>query len=82
NDRFWASIGASWKVFKGVHFDLAYTHLWFKDPNINITATSVNPWFVGVPYVGTVDAHSDMISGALVVRFDDIEPTVKRPYMK
>jgi long-chain fatty acid transport protein len=82
NDRFWASIGASWKVFKGVHFDLAYTHLWFKDPNINITATSLNPWFVGVPYVGTVDAHSDMISGALVVRFDDIEPTVKRPYMK
>jgi hypothetical protein len=34
------------------------------------------------PYVGTVGAHSDMISGALVVRFDDIEPTVKKPFMK
>jgi long-chain fatty acid transport protein len=83
NDRFWLSVGASWKVFKGVHFDLAYSHLWVKDPTINITAASGNPWFNGsVSYVGDVDAHVDIISGALVWRFDDIEPTAKKPYMK
>jgi long-chain fatty acid transport protein len=84
NDRIWASIGMSWALSKAIHFDLAYTHLWIKDPNINITAASGNPWFSALsgPYVATVGAHSDLISGALVVRFDDIEPTVKKPFMK
>jgi long-chain fatty acid transport protein len=82
NDRFWASIGLTWRLSKAIHFDLAYTHLWIKDPNVNITAASGNPWFNGIPYVGAVEAHSDIISGALVVRFDDIEPTAKKPFMK
>ena len=57
NDRFWASVGATWQVFKGLHFDLAYSHIWVKDPSINISAASGNPWFIpGVtaPYVGSV----------------------------
>ena len=82
NDRIWGSIGASWWLNKFIHFDLAYTHIWFRDTNINITAASGNPWFVGVPYVGTTDSQVDMISGALVVRFDDLEPSVKKPFMK
>jgi long-chain fatty acid transport protein len=82
NDRIWASIGASWNLNRAIRFDLAYTHLWIKDPNINITAASGNPSFSAVPYVGTVDAQSDMLSGSLVVRFDDIEPSVKKPFMK
>ena len=38
NDRFWASLGATWQVFRGLHFDLAYSHIWVKDPSINISA--------------------------------------------
>jgi long-chain fatty acid transport protein len=82
NDRFWASIGASWNLNKAIRIDFAYTHLWIKDPNINITAASGNPWFSGIPYVGTVDAQTDLLSGSLVVRFDDVEPAAKKPYMK
>lgn len=83
NDRFWASVGLSWAIAPFMRFDLAYTHLWIKDPNINITAASGNPSFVSpLAYVGAVDAHSDMISGAFVIRFDDLEPSVKKPYMK
>lgn len=83
NDRLWASVGLSWKIAPFMRFDLAYTHLWIKDPNINITAASGNPLFISpLAYVGTVGAHSDMLSGAFVVRFDDLEPAVKKPFMK
>jgi long-chain fatty acid transport protein len=83
NDRFWASVGLSWKIAPFAHFDLAYTHLWIKDPNINISAASGNPWFNGtVSYIGTVDARTDIISGSLVVRFDDLEPSFKKPFMR
>ena len=70
NDRFWLSVGASWQIFPGVMwFDLAYSHIWVKDPSINITATSGNPWFNGFSYVGNVDAHVDIFSASLVWRF-------------
>jgi long-subunit fatty acid transport protein len=76
-------MGLSWKVAPFMRFDLAYTHLWVKDPNINITAASGNPFFVSpASYVGTVGAHSDLFSAAVVVRFDDLEPSAKKPYMK
>jgi long-chain fatty acid transport protein len=81
NNRFWASIGASWKVFKGLHFDIAYSHLWVQNTSVNITPTSGNPFFNGISYVGSVDSHVDILSGSLVFRFDDVEPTVKRPWM-
>ena len=38
NDRIWASLGATWQVFRGLHFDLAYSHIWVKDPSMNISA--------------------------------------------
>jgi long-chain fatty acid transport protein len=74
NDRFWASVGATWQVFKGLHFDLAYSHIWVRDPSINISAGSGNPWFVPgatAPYVGSANAHVDIFSGALVFRWDE-----------
>jgi len=72
NNRFWLSVGASWQVFRGVSFDLAYSHIWVQNPSINITAASGNPWFAlgsGVSYVGNVDAHIDILSASLVWRF-------------
>lgn len=81
NDRFWASVGATWQVIKGVHFDVAYSHVWIKDPTINIVPG--NPSFLpGLPYVGSGSAHSDILSAALVFRLDDIEPTARRPFLK
>ena len=70
DDRFWLSVGASWQIFPGVMwFDLAYSHIWVKDPSINISASSGNPWFNGFTYIGSVDAHVDIFSASLVWRF-------------
>jgi long-chain fatty acid transport protein len=81
NNRVWGSIGATWQVMRGMHFDVAYSHIWVQDPNINITPG--NPFFIpGLPYVGTVDAHVDVLSAALVIRLDDLDPVWKKPYMK
>jgi long-chain fatty acid transport protein len=81
NDRFWASVGATWQVVKGVHFDVAYSHVWVKDTSINIVAG--NPSFIpGLPYTGTVDSHVDILSVALVVRMDEVEPTLRKPFYK
>jgi long-chain fatty acid transport protein len=81
NDRFWASVGATWQVIKGVHFDVAYSHVWVRDPAINLVAG--NPSFItGLPYTGTVNAHVDVLSAALVFRMDDVEPTLKKPFYK
>ena len=83
NDRFWASVGLSWAVAPFMRLDLAYTHLFVKDPNINISAASGNPSFNGsVAYIGTVDAHSDIFSLSMVIRFDDLEPAAKKPFMR
>ncbi|MGB6996930.1 MAG: hypothetical protein WBD96_05155, partial [Pseudolabrys sp.] len=60
--------------FRGLHFDLAYSHIWVKDPTINISAWSGNPCFIHgatQPYVGTANAHVDIFSGSLVFRWDE-----------
>jgi long-chain fatty acid transport protein len=83
NDKFWASIGASWRIAPFAHIDLAYTHLFVKDTNVNISAASGNPSFNGtITYIGTADSHADIFSASLVVRFDDLEPSFKKPFMK
>jgi long-chain fatty acid transport protein len=77
NDRFWASVGASWEVWRGFSFDVAYSHLWVKDPNINISAASGNPWFNGVTYIGDVSAHVDILSVGMRYRWDEAAPGKK-----
>ncbi|MGC1956085.1 MAG: outer membrane protein transport protein [Pseudolabrys sp.] len=74
NNRVWASIGASWQVFRGFSFDLAYSHIWVQDPSINITSVSGNPSFDGANYIGTVNAHVDVLSLAMVFRWGAPEP--------
>jgi long-chain fatty acid transport protein len=69
NDRIWTSIGMSYKVTTNFTLDLGYSHLFMKDTSINITPTSGNPWFAGVPYVGTATSNFDMISLGLRYRF-------------
>jgi long-chain fatty acid transport protein len=75
DNRIWGSIGASWQVFRGFSFDLAYSHIWVQNPTINITPVSGNPSFNGaISYVGNVNAHVDVLSLAMVFRWGAPEP--------
>jgi long-chain fatty acid transport protein len=85
NDRYWASVGGTYKLTPKITLDAAYSHLFVKNTPINITATSGNPWFAttGVPYVGTADSHIDIISVAMHYRWDEpAAPEPKKGYFK
>ena len=79
NDRFWASIGATLQITRSLSADLAYSHIWVRDPTINISAASGNPWFAttGVTYIGDVSAHVDIISIGIKYRWDEPKAPVK-----
>lgn len=77
NDRTWLSIGASYNWNERLSFDIAYTHIFVKDANINITAASGNPWFAGVDYIGTAESHLNIFSVGLRYRwFDSPRPAL------
>jgi long-chain fatty acid transport protein len=71
NDRFWLSVGLSQRLPGNFLLDVAYSHLFVDNTSINIAPGSGNPWFNGVvSYVGTVDAHVDIISIGLRYQFN------------
>ncbi|HKS85853.1 MAG TPA: outer membrane protein transport protein [Pseudolabrys sp.] len=74
NNRIWASIGASYVIFKGLKADLAYSHVFVDDSSVNISATSGNPWFAtaGATYVGNATSHADILSIGLNWQWDYI----------
>jgi len=74
NDRTWLSGGLTYKVTNALSFDFAYSHLFVKNSNIDVSAASGNPWFDGVTYQGNVKAHIDIVSVALKYRFDEPPP--------
>jgi len=77
NDRYWASVGATYKVTNKLSIDAAYSHVFVKSTPINITAASGNPWWptsFGIDYIGTVDSHIDILSVGLKYRWDNPEP--------
>jgi len=49
-----------------------------KSTPINISAASGNPWFDGIPYIGDVSSHIDIVSLALKYRWDDDAPAPKK----
>lgn len=80
NDRFWASIGASWQIIRGLRADLAYSHVFVRDATVNISAASGNPWFAtsisaanptGVSYIGNASSRADIFSVGLNWRWDE-----------
>jgi len=79
NDRFWASIGATLQITRSLSADLAYSHIWVRDPTINISAASGNPWFAttGVTYIGDVSAHVDILSIGIKYRWDEPKAPVR-----
>jgi long-chain fatty acid transport protein len=81
NDRYWLSIGGTYRLTPKITFDVAYSHLFVKDTPINVVAG--NPSFTIFPYVGSVDAHVDIISVGLKYRFDEPPPPPpKQGYFK
>ena len=81
NTRFWASLGASWQIFKGLRADLVYSHVFEPSASVNISAASGNPWFAttktplnpfGVTYIGNAQSHADILSIGLNWRWDDV----------
>jgi long-chain fatty acid transport protein len=81
-NRFWASIGASYVIIKGLKADVAFSHVYEPNASVNISAASGNPWFAttvipvinpaGVSYIGTARSHADIFSVGLNWKWDDI----------
>jgi long-chain fatty acid transport protein len=70
NDRYWLSVGTTYKVTSKLSLDAAYSHLFVVNTPINVVPG--NPWFNGATaYVGNVSSHIDIVSVALKYRFDD-----------
>jgi long-chain fatty acid transport protein len=54
-----------------------------KSTPINISATSGNPSFDGITYIGDVSSHIDIVSVGIKYRWDDPAPEpVKQGYFK
>lgn len=70
-DRTWISVGVSYQATPKLSFDLAYTHVFVEDANINISAASGNPWFTGVTYIGTAESKLDIFSFGVRYRWFD-----------
>jgi long-chain fatty acid transport protein len=68
NDRYWLSVGSTYKVSRALSLDFAYSHLFVKDTPINVGPGHSS--FDGVTYNGTVDSHVDIVSLALKYRWD------------
>ena len=80
NDRFWLSVGMSYKITPKIVADFAYSHIFVKDTPINISAASGNPWFnpaAPITYIGSTDAHIDIVSIGIKYRWDDPAPPMK-----
>ena len=76
NDRIWFSVGASYKMLPNFIMDIGYSHIWVKDSNINISATSGNPWFSGVNYIGNASASINIYSVGFRYMFNTPPPPV------
>ncbi len=73
-DRFWASVGASYVIIKGLKADVAYSHVYEPNASINISPTSGNPWFAttGITYIGNARSHADIISLGVNWKWDEV----------
>jgi long-chain fatty acid transport protein len=85
SDRIWLSAGASFKLQPNIILDVGYSHLFFKDANINISATSGNPWFnpaQPIAYTGNTSVGINIFSVGFRYLFDAPPPPVAPLYTK
>lgn len=62
NDRIWASIGATYKLFANTELDFAYTHIFVKDGGIDQSAA-------GLTLTANAESSVDIVSASLKVKW-------------
>ena len=80
NDRFWASIGATYQWNQKLSFDIAYTHIFSPDTRINIVPGHQD--YAGLPFVADVDSNVNIISAAVRYRWDDPVVAIPAPVVR
>jgi len=69
NDRFWTSIGASFKWSEKLTVDVSYAHIAMRDARIAILPGHQD--FVGLPFAANAHTKGEFISAALKYRWDN-----------
>jgi long-chain fatty acid transport protein len=64
SDRWWASLGFTYRLSEKMAFDFAYTHIFFDDAPFNRTSLTG-----ASTVVGEADQSADIISGSLKMRW-------------
>jgi long-chain fatty acid transport protein len=80
NDRYWASIGASYQYNEKLSFDVAYTHIFTKETDIRILPGHQD--YAGLPFVADADSSVNIISAALRYRWDDPVKPIPAPIVR
>ena len=78
-DRYYLAVGCSYQFTPQFSGDVGYQHVFTKSGAINLTDSS-NSHFLGVPYVGSVNTHVDVLSLTLNYRFDTPPAAVVAKY--
>jgi long-chain fatty acid transport protein len=76
NDRLWVGAGMSYQWSDNLSLEVAYSHIFFDETPITITAASGNPTFnAGLgSFVGTANSQVDLVSLAIRYRFAPATP--------
>jgi len=61
-DRTWASVGAGYAFSKAFSMDLGYSHLFVKNPSLDLTATPGGPDFFRGTITGVYHNHVDILA--------------------
>jgi long-chain fatty acid transport protein len=81
NDRFWASIGGTYKYSEKISVDIAYSHIFVKDSPIRLVPG--NPQYVDpLFFTGETRPHVDIISAALKYRWDNPAVAIPAPIVR
>lgn len=80
NDRYWASLGATYQWNEKLSFDVAYTYIWSKDTPIQIVPGHQD--YAGLPFLADVDSNVNIISAAVRYRWDDPRVAIPAPIVR
>jgi long-chain fatty acid transport protein len=69
SDTFWLAVGARYSLNSKLSLDLSYAHAFPVSAEVDISSPA-NPAYLGLDYVGSVDAHADLISIGINYRWN------------
>lgn len=81
NDRYWASVGATYLWDEKLSFDLSYTYIWAKDTRINILPGHQD-FVAPLAFVADVDSSVNIVSAAIRYRWDDPAKPIPAPIVR